>query len=76
MGNYEMIASFAQLNNARPKIIFTSEYAFEKNGLRFPNQYGVTEAYIVGGKNIILSKTEVAYRDYKFFLVRTEVKVK
>jgi len=76
MGNYEMIASFARLNNARPKINFTSEYTFEKNGLRFPSQYGVTEAYIMGGRNLILSKTEVAYKDYKFFLVRTEVKLK
>ncbi len=76
MGNYETIARLARANNARPRIGFTSEYAFEKNGLRFPSQYGVTEAYMLGGKNLILSKTEVSYKDYKFFLVRTEVKLK
>ncbi|MGZ4887145.1 MAG: VWA domain-containing protein [Candidatus Aminicenantales bacterium] len=74
LGNYEEIARMASEINGRPKISFTSEYAFEKNGLRFPSEYSVTEEYQVAGKTIRLSKTEVSYKDYKFFMVRTEVK--
>jgi hypothetical protein len=74
LGNYEEIARMASEFNARPKISFTSEYAFQKNGLRFPSEYSVTEEYQVAGKTIRLSKTEVSYKDYKFFMVRTEVK--
>jgi hypothetical protein len=76
MGNYEAIARFARENSARPMINFTSEYAFEKNGLRFPSEYSVAETYVLSGKAYTLSKTEVAYKGYKFFLVRTEVKYK
>ncbi len=74
MGNYEKIAQLAKESNARPKISFTSEYGFEKNGLRFPSSYGVTEDYVLQGTLRKLSKTDVSYKDYKFFLVRTEVR--
>ncbi len=74
MGNYEELARFARERSAEPKIKFTSEYGFEKNGLRFPSGYGVTEAYLRAGRTQTLSITEVVYKDYKFFLVRTEVK--
>jgi VWFA-related protein len=74
LGNYEEIARMAREYGARPKISFASEYAFEKNGLRFPSEYSVTEDYQISGRAIRSSKTEVSYKDYKFFLVRTEVK--
>lgn len=74
MGNYEVIARAARQVNGRPKIEFGSEYGFEKNGLRFPSVYEVMESYIISGKTYRLSKTDVSYKAYKFFLVRTEVK--
>ncbi len=76
MGNYGKIEAFAEAIGAKPKLMFTSEYAFEKNGLRFPSAYSVTESYsgIPGRTRLTLSKTDVIYADYKFFLVETEVK--
>ncbi len=76
MGNYQKIEKLAHELNGRPKIMFSSEYAFEKNGLRFPSATSVVESYtgIPGAPKLTLSKTDVLYKDYKFFLVQTEVK--
>jgi hypothetical protein len=76
MGNYQKIEELAHALNARPKITFSSEYAFEKNGLRFPSAYGVIESYLGAGSTaqLTLSRTDVVYKDYKFFLVQTEIK--
>ncbi|MGZ5515766.1 MAG: hypothetical protein ACXWHD_11620, partial [Candidatus Aminicenantales bacterium] len=61
---------------AKPRITFTSDYAVEKNGLRFPSSYEVVEAYRTSRGIAPASRTSVAYKDYKFFevKVRTEVK--
>jgi len=74
LGNYEELVKFARQRGAVPRISFASDYGFEKNGLRFPSGYSVTEAYLMTGKMRTVSITEVSYKDYKFFLVRTEVK--
>ena len=57
---------------------FASEYGFEKNGLRFPNLYEVTEAYkgLKTSWGIVFSKTTVTYKDYKFFQVETAVDIR
>jgi hypothetical protein len=76
MGNYAAIEAFAKSMRAKPRIRFTSEYAVEKNGLRFPSSYEVVEAYRTSSQTVTASKTSVAYKDYKFFevKVRTEVR--
>ncbi len=76
MGNYAAIEAFARDMRAKPRITFTSEYAVEKNGLRFPSSYEVVEAYRTSSRTVTASKTSVAYKDYKFFevKVRTEVR--
>ena len=76
MGNYAAIEAFARDMRAKPRIRFTSEYAVEKNGLRFPSSYEVVEAYRTSNQTVTASKTSVAYKDYKFFevKVRTEVR--
>jgi hypothetical protein len=74
LGNYEELVKFARQRGAVPRISFASDYGFEKNGLRFPSGYSVAEAYLMTGKMRTVSITEVSYKDYKFFLVRTEVK--
>jgi hypothetical protein len=76
MGNYAAIEEFAKASRAQPRIRFSSEYGFEKNGLRFPSVYGVIEAYRTSGRTVTLSRTSVVYKDYKFFEVkiRTEVR--
>jgi len=78
MENYEAIMEFSRKIGHEPVIVFVSEYGFEKNGLRFPNFYEVTEAY--NGANTgwgdIVSKTTVTYKDYKFFQVETAVDIR
>ena len=77
MGNFEKIEEFAKELNAEPQITFISEYAFEKNGIRFPSKYFVKEEYIHPyRRNIRRSETTVTYRDYKFFTVETSVHIK
>jgi len=73
--NYELIEENAKKLNAKPLIKLFSEYAFEKNGIRFPSRYLITETYIhKRGTRFTRSKTTVTYKDYKFFTVETEVK--
>ena len=75
--NYEKIEEFARQLKYRPSIKLTSEYAYEKNGIRFPSKYSINEAYVnvsLRRKRITKSKKTVIYEDYKFFTVETEVK--
>ena len=73
--NFEGVEKIAQRLKAKPKITFVSEYAFEKNGVRFPSMYSVEENYILrNGSRYGMSKTTVIYDNYKFFTVDTKVK--
>lgn len=73
--NYELIEEFAEKLSAKPELEFLAEYAFEKNGIRFPSKCTITEAYRhKRGGRFIRSKTTITYKDYKFFTVETEVK--
>jgi VWFA-related protein len=76
MGNYAAIEAFARDMRAKPKIKFTSEYAVEKNGLRFPSSYEVVEAYQTSSQTVTASKTSVGYKDYKFFEVKVRAEVR
>jgi hypothetical protein len=77
MGNFEKILEKAKSFNAEPQITFVSEYAFEKNGIRFPSKYYVLEEYIRPSRaKLTASETTVIYKNYKFFTVETEVKYK
>jgi len=72
---YELIEENAKKLNAKPVIKLYSEYAFEKNGIRFPSKYSIAEIYIhKRGIRYMRSKTTVTYKDYKFFTVETKVK--
>ena len=58
-----------------PEITLIAEYAFEKNGIRFPSRYQIIEAYRDRRQaRIMFSRTTVEYEDYQFFTVETEVK--
>jgi len=87
--NYEYINRFAKSLRAKPKLTLVSEYFFEKNNIRFPSSYFIKEDYFLKGQNKIqviskqglrkvnkftMSEIEVKYKDYKFFIVETEVK--
>ena len=57
------------------QIEFFAEYALEKNGIRFPSKYSVTETYVFpNGRKFTRTVIDVTYEDYKFFTVETEVK--
>jgi hypothetical protein len=74
--NYAGVEEAAKRLNLVPDLLMTSEYAFEKNGIRFPSRYTVKEIYRRGesGRRFQRSVTEVVYDQYKFFTVETEVK--
>lgn len=76
MGNYAAIEDLAKSTRAKPRINFFSEYAVEKNGLRFPSSYKVVESYRTARGTVVLSRTDIVYKDYKFFEVnvRTDVR--
>jgi hypothetical protein len=78
MENYTAIEDLALRLHVLPQITFASEYGFEKNGLRFPNVYVVTEAYkgLKTSRGNVLSKTTVTYKDYKFSQVDTSVVIR
>jgi len=73
--NYAGVEEVARRLGRKPDILMTSEYAFEKNGIRFPSRYTVKESYLGKlGRRFQHSETDVTYDQYKFFTVETEVK--
>lgn len=74
MENFEDIEVIADRLEAQPKITFVSEYAYEKNGIRFPSLYSVEESYILS-EEIEFNKSNLItiYDNYKFFTVETKV---
>jgi len=60
---------------SEPVIEIVAEYAFEKNGIRFPSRYYINEIYYREGKKYFTrSNMFVTYRRYKFFTVKSDVK--
>jgi len=77
LGNYQQALEIAKVLGAEPKIELTSEYDFEKNGLRFPSRYSIKETYRRRGRpSGRRSETIVVYDEYKFFTVETGVTIK
>ena len=72
--NYEILEDVAKKEKIKPRIILIAEYAFEKNGIRFPSRYAIEESYISPARRFIASKNTVIYEEYKFFTVETETK--
>jgi hypothetical protein len=75
--NYELIEETAKALNARPQVELILEMGIEEKGIRFPSQYVQRENYInKRGALLIRSETTVNYKNYKFFTVETEVRIK
>jgi len=73
--DFKYTEELAKKYRAEPCITIISEYRFEKKGIRFPSRLFVEEAYIgQNGNKFIRSETDIIYKDYKFFMVETEVK--
>jgi hypothetical protein len=76
-GHFEEIQARAEAYKAVPEIRSYSEYAIEKNGLRFPSIDSTEEAYRgANGKVFVRARTTVTYRDHKFFTVETSSTLK
>jgi hypothetical protein len=77
IGHYERIVDLAKQIGAQPHLTLTTEFAFERNGIRFPSLYTIEEAYLFpSGSPLIHSTTKVTETDYKFFKVETEVAIR
>jgi len=75
--NYEQIEETAKMLKARPQVKLILEMGVEEKGIRFPSQYAQRENYVnKQGALLIRSETTVNYKNYKFFTVETEVKIK
>jgi len=75
VGRHEIFEKRGELFKRTPRLIIRSEFSAEKNGIRFPSQLYVEEAYLKpNGKAFIRSKTEVVYKDFKFFTVEYETR--
>jgi len=73
VGRYDVFQKRGEAFKRTPRLIIRSEFSAEKNGIRFPSRLYVEEAYLKdSGKAFIRSKTEVVYKDFKFFTVEYE----
>ena len=76
-GHFEEIQARAEAYKAVPEVRSSSEYAVEKNGLRFPSSDFTEEAYRGANKKLFVrARTIVTYRDHKFFTVETSSSLK
>jgi len=74
VGRLDIFEKRGQLYNRKPRLVISSEFSAEKNGIRFPSRLFIEEAYLNDvGRAAVRSKTEVVYKDFKFFTVEVEV---
>ncbi len=75
VGKREAFDKRGDLYKRTPRLVIRTEFSAEKNGIRFPSHLYVEEAYLKeSGKAFIRSKTEVVYKDFKFFTVEYEAR--
>jgi len=75
LGGFEGIAKTAEEFEVKPRIMFVSEFALEKNGIRFPSKYLIKEAYIgPDQKRFIRSETQIRYNNHNFITVEAKIK--
>jgi hypothetical protein len=75
VGRFDIFEKRGQLYKRTPRLVIRSEFSAEKNGIRFPSRLTVEEAYLKpSGKAFVRSRTDVVYRDFKFFTVEVEVR--
>jgi hypothetical protein len=71
----ESLEARAKKYGSELAVSLITEYGFEQNGIRFPSRDYSEEAYAKpDGKKFVRSRTSVVYKDYKFFIVETDIK--
>jgi hypothetical protein len=77
IGHYERIVDLAKQIGAKPQVTFTTEFAYERNGIRFPSRNSIEEKYLFdAGPPMVLSLIDVRQTDYRFFKVETGVTIR
>jgi hypothetical protein len=76
LGHFEKVQQMAEMigHGAEPKISIICLYGIEKNGIRFPSGLTTREDYDSKKGLFRVSEATVVYRDYRFFIVETEVR--
>jgi hypothetical protein len=75
VGRFDVFQKRGEKFKRTPRLTIRSEFSAEKNGIRFPSHLYVEEAYLNDkGKAFIRSKTDVVYKDFKFFAVEYEIR--
>ena len=76
IGNFAAAQAMARSigHDAAPRLSIVGVYGIEKNGIRFLSRVTVHEDYDSGAGIYRASQTEVQYKDYKFFVVETEIR--
>lgn len=76
LGNFERVEKTAELigHGAEPRVSIVGIYGVEKNGIRFLSRLVIREDYESERGTYRVSETAVLYKDYKFFVVETEVR--
>ena len=75
VGRSDVFEKRGELFKRTPRLVNLSEFSAEKNGIRFPSRLYFEEAYLrESGQAFIRSKTEVVYKDFRFFKVEFEVR--
>ena len=76
VNHYEITLKRAEQYDRKARLTILSDFQVEKNGIRFPSKLFIEEAYVSeGGLVFVRSKTDVTYKDFKFFTVATEPKI-
>jgi hypothetical protein len=78
IGNFLLVAETGLSLGMDPDILLTTEYGFEKNGVRFPSRYTAKEIYRRGktGGRYQIAEVDVLYDEYQFFTVETQVDIR
>jgi len=76
LGNYDKVLMTARAlgHEAEPRVSIIGLYSVEKNGIRFLDRLTIREDYDSKRGTFRVSETTVLYKDYRFFVVETEVR--
>jgi len=75
-GGLEIFAKQESQYKRKLRLTLRTEFSAEKNGIRFPSRLLIEESYLNNmGRAFVRSKTEVVYKDFKFFTVTTESQI-
>ena len=76
VGNYAQVEETGRKLDMTPSITISSEFAYEKNRIRFPSRLVYKEEYLGKKHSFLRAVTEVFYDQYKFFVVDTDAVIK